>query len=173
MTTLAAARRYRSLGLSVIPIRPDGRKAPALDSWKEFQRRLPTERELVEWFDRDSPPGVAVVCGRVSGGLEVLDFETDASYREWAALVEGEAPGLLASLPRARTPRGGRHVYVRTPNPGPNRKLARDEGGATLVEVRGQGGYVLAPGCPAVCHPGGGLYVWEVDFADAAAGVAG
>jgi hypothetical protein len=172
MTTLDHAERYRALGLSVIPVRPDGSKAPALDSWREYQRRLPTGEELLRWFGGDSPCGIAVVCGRVSGGLEVLDFETDAAYREWAVLVEAEVPGLLDTLPRARTPRGGRHVYLRTPNPGGNRKLARAEDGTTVIEVRGQGGYVLAPGSPSGCHPDGGVYEWEVEL-DRAAALAG
>jgi hypothetical protein len=168
MTTLEYALYYRSLGLSVIPIRPDGSKAPALGSWKEYQRRLASEAELRQWFGGDAGYGIAVVCGRVSGGLAVLDFETDAVYREWAALVEGEAPGLLEALPCVRTPRGGRHVYVRTANPGGNRKLARARDGATLVEVRGEGGYVLAPGSPPECHPQGGRYAWERNLEEAA-----
>jgi septal ring factor EnvC (AmiA/AmiB activator) len=41
---LSAALRYRSIGLSVIPIQSRS-KTPAINSWREYQNRLPTEDE--------------------------------------------------------------------------------------------------------------------------------
>ena len=63
------AKRYRDAGLSVIPIRPDGSKAPALASWQEFQERLATDLELIKWFSRTV--GIGIVGGAISGGLEI------------------------------------------------------------------------------------------------------
>src|SRR5690348_16245180 len=70
---LRYALTYRKAGLGVNPIRTDGSKAPLLPTWDEFKGRRPTRAELREWFDRKRAPGIAIVCGRVSGGLFVLD----------------------------------------------------------------------------------------------------
>ena len=161
---LAAAQAYRAAGLSVIPIRRDGSKRPNCGSWKSYQQEPADEAQVRKWFDVESPPGVAVIGGDVSGGLECLDFDAEAEtiFREWCALVEDEAPGLVARLSVARTPKGGYHVRFRCPDmpiPG-NTKLATDPAAkAVLIETRGEGGYALAPGCPAECHPTGRLYL--------------
>jgi hypothetical protein len=171
---LEYAQSYRRAGLSVIPIKVDGSKAPKLSAWDEFKGRRADTQQVSEWFDRDSPPGVAIVGGEVSGGLMVVDFEFLDFFDEWVALVEDQAPGLTAKLPTVRTPGketiGGRHVYLRSAAAAmPSRKLARmtraeakqragDPGRTTAVEVKGEGGYVLAPGCPRECHESGRLY---------------
>ena len=33
-------------GKATLPVKPDGSKAPAVDSWKSYQSRLPTEEEV-------------------------------------------------------------------------------------------------------------------------------
>lgn len=160
MTTLDYARAYLRAGLSVLPIRADGSKAPALPSGHPYLYRRPDEADMRRWF-AGTPYGVGIVGGEPSGGLEVLDFEARSTFEGWSELIEAECPGLLARLPRVATPGGGVHVYYRTTQCGRSRKLARDEGGETLIETRGSGGYVVAPGSPAACHPSGGLYLWE------------
>jgi len=156
------ARAYLHAGLSVIPIRRDGSKAPSVGTWKEYQTRLPTEEELRTWYDRPKPPGIAIIGGAVSGGLERLDFDVraDVLFPGWQALVEAEAPGLLDHLPLVQTPRepAGYHIYYRcvevaTPS---NTKLAEDPTASgrerALIETRGEGGYTIAPGSPPECH---------------------
>jgi putative DNA primase/helicase len=174
LTALQAAFSYVRSGLSVIPIRLDGSKRPAVAEWTTYQRRLPTPAELRSWFDRPRPFGPGVVCGRVSDNLELLDFDHNAAavFPEWRELVEAECPGLVARLCVVRTPRvaTGFHVRYRCRRatiPG-NLKLAEEPytDPATakpkrrvLIETRGQGGQALAPGCPPECHPDGGLYL--------------
>jgi len=56
------------------------------------------------------------------------------------------------------TPTGGFHIYYRcSDGVEGNQKLAqrKDSNGKlkTLIETRGEGGYVLAPGSPKTCHP--------------------
>jgi putative DNA primase/helicase len=70
---LIEARRLRDAGLSIIPVRTDGSKAPALP-WKAYQSRLPTEAELREWFGHPGY-GLAIVCGAISDNLEIIDFD--------------------------------------------------------------------------------------------------
>jgi hypothetical protein len=156
---LELSRLYVAAGLSVIPIRADGSKAPALASWTEYQSRWPTDAELVSWFGSDVPGiGLAIVCGAVSGHLEVIDFDSVELFETWLTTLRHQSPALIPSLTVISTPEG-RHVYLRLPGPVPrNRRLARDMTGKTVIETRGEGGYVLAPGCPPSCHPTGGLY---------------
>jgi hypothetical protein len=172
---LAAALRYLEAGLSVIPIKRNGSKAPQLIIWGPYKERPPTEDEVRAWFSGERPPGVGIVGGTVSGNLLVLDFEFLDFFEEWCALVETARPGLVARLPAVETPRKcetmrGRHVYARSSGPSvPSNKLARitkaeaqrrtgDHGRTTAVEVKAEKGYVLAPGCPPDCHETGRLY---------------
>lgn len=149
-TVLDWARRYVQAGLSVFPIRADGHKAPAVSSWNPYRERFPTEDELTEWFC-DGGKGIGVVCGPISGGLIVMDFESDAAYAEWLVHAEPLADE-INQCPLIVTPSGGRHLYLRCPNPPRNLKLARDESGEISIETRGAGGYVVAPGSPDECH---------------------
>ncbi len=156
---LTLAREYVAAGLSVVPILTNGTKRPAL-AWKEYQQRRPTDAELVHWWGPGSDGyGVAIIGGKVSGGLEVLDVDDAGVWSAWSALVEQHHPGLLDRLPQVLTPSGGMHVYYRTPEPAGNLKLALAANGVTLIETRGEGGYVLAPGCPPACHAAGKSYV--------------
>ncbi len=151
---LETARRYLAAGLSVIPVRADGSKAAAV-KWDEFKDRMPTDAELVLWFGSGRAVGLAIVCGKVSGNLAVMDFESQSGWDRWRERLN--ASGHLAALdglPIVRTPKGGRHLYCRIPEGWvAGTKLAMVSRNETLVEIRGQGHYVLAPGCPAACHP--------------------
>lgn len=160
---LAVARAYVAQGLSVIPVKADGSKAPKLAGWREYATRLPADAELVEWFGRP-PVGVGLVCGAASGNLVVLDFEHKGGacvYGEWRAGLDPALAAYLAACPVVRTPSGGRHVWVRLPEIADGGKLARYAKGGTKIEVRGEGHQVLAPGCPAACHATGLTYEFE------------
>jgi hypothetical protein len=187
--TLRAATTYRGVGLSFTPVKRDGSKVPGgallpvktdphgepiLDDhgrpergWEPLQARLPTEDEVLSWYARKDPPGIGLINGKVSGNLELLDFDkdADANFPHWCELVEAECPGLAARLTVVRTPRrpAGYHVRYRCPGveiPG-NTKLAEESATdpgtgkptkVVLIETRGEGGYGLAPGSPAECH---------------------
>ncbi len=163
-TVLEWARRYVSAGLSVIPVRADGSKAPALPDWRQFTDRLPTEAELVEWFGGEREYGIGVVPEPASGNLAVLDFECRdgvSAFDLWKKQLSTAEAELLDSCPVVVTPSGGRHVWVRLPEPHRGGFLARNESGMVMVEIRGQGNQVLAPGCPAKCHKTGKEYTFE------------
>lgn len=158
------ARRYVAAGLSVIPVRADGSKAPKLAGWREFTDRLPTTAELAAWFGGTDPVGIGVVPGPASGNLVVLDFEhkyNACAFAEWTLGLSPPLAAALATCPIVRTPSGGRHVWVRLAGPIPGGRLARYAKGATKIEVRGAGHQVLAPGCPAACHSSGLTYEFE------------
>lgn len=153
---LDAALGYLARGWSVIPLRSTGttedRKRPAVE-WKAYQAAAPTEDEVRQWW-RDNPwAGVAVVTGSVSR-LVVLDLDGPRAK----ALLN--ARGL--TLPRTATVRTGKgyHVYYRYAGGdiGCRTRLLSDASGSA-VDVRGEGGYVVAP---PTQHGSGKRYTWVV-----------
>ncbi len=164
-SVLDIARRYIAAGLSVIPVRADGSKAPKLNKneVEQYRERFATEEELKDWFAPNRAVGIAIVCGKVSGNLAVLDFESDAVWQQWKARVEGTPmAAIVNSSPIVRTPKGGRHVYCQLLESWvAGGQLAKRSKSELLIEVRGQGHYVLAPGSPPACHERNVPYTWE------------
>ena len=150
---------FTRAGLSCIPIATDGSKKP-LGAWKQFQSRLPKRSDVLQWHrDFGSSTGIAILAGVVSGGLEVLDFDDGDLFEPWRQ--SGES--IACQLPVVSTPSFGWHVFYRCGEICGNQKIAMDptRDKPTLIETRGEGGYVLAVGCPAACHPSGRIYVQE------------
>lgn len=148
--------------LCIIPVKPNGSKSPSVPSWKTYQQRKPTLAELTGWFGGNYQPGVAIIAGRVSGNLEILDFDATEVANQFVDLLEETAPELLAKLVAVGTPSGGLHLFYRCPTIAGNQKLAQAEAGGkieTLIETRGEGGYVLTINSPLACHPSGKPYV--------------
>jgi len=167
------ARTWASLGLSVVPIKPDGSKGPAIRSWTELQERILTEEEIDQHFKPGI--GIGIIAGEVSGNLEILDFDVpmdkdtgevfgDCLFDAWLDCLNIDLFELVTSMPTIRTPYGGRHLYYRCEGLEGNKKLALKSNpkppppSLTVIETRGRGGYVLAPGCPPECHPSGNTY---------------
>ncbi len=142
---LKAALEYLDQGISVIPIRPRDKK-PCI-AWQEFQKRLPTEEELYAWFDDHPTRNLAIVCGPISGDLVVVDAD-GKDGNEW----------MRANMPTTT-------IYVKTPkNPFTWHGYFRGKGIRNSkphpeVDIRGEGGYVVAP--PST-HPNGGRYVLTI-----------
>ncbi len=152
------AREYYSAGLNIIPVKTDGSKKPKI-RWQRWETEKIPWQMLEKWFAVPSQPsGIGIVCGMTSGGLEVLDFD---DYRPFPLFHGGLIAGLfgaITKLPVVRTPDDGRHIYYRCAEVGGNQILAQDKAGNILVETRGQGGMVVAPGSPLATHPTGKPY---------------
>lgn len=158
------ALEYVKSTLSAVPIKADGSKSP-VGAWKKYQEHLPSPYDIKQNFK--GTVGIAILGGKVSGNLEIIDFDHPDYIEPWVKVVEENAVGLTAKLTRIKTPRGGAHFYYRCPEIEGNQKLAQEPtvdsttgkpGAKVLIETRGEGGYVLAPGCPAACHPTGKIY---------------
>ena len=80
-TLIQFSKKLVRAGLSVIPVRADGSKGPAINSWKPLQTAIADCRQLKEWFSRKV--GIAVITGKVSGNLEVLDFDDAVAFDLW------------------------------------------------------------------------------------------
>ena len=144
-----AALRYLEAGLSVIPLRPRG-KEPLL-KWSYYQRRRPSEEEVEEWFTKHKGANIGIVAGEASGGLCIIDIDTDGEDpQRILEEVQKRVPQLLEA-PVVKT-RRGLHLYVLSPG---ERGAVISLNGAKL-ELRRRG-YVVAP--PSV-HPSGLRYRW-------------
>jgi hypothetical protein len=139
-----AATSYAQLGFSVIPIRPRD-KSPAV-KWEPYQTRKPTDAELAEWFGDGQAHNIGIVTGAISG---VVVLDVDGS--EGQATIAGRE---LPPTPCVRTAKGW-HYYYKWPGRTVRNFASRLPG----LDLRGDGGYVLAP--PSV-HPDGPRYEWAV-----------
>lgn len=116
---LEAALVALRAGLSVVPPLEDGSKRP-LTTWKQYQGRAAQEKQVREWY-AEGRSGLGLVCGQVSGNLEVLEFEGRAvvegvldRFRE-AAQTQG-LDGLCRRISdglQVRSPSGGLHLVYR------------------------------------------------------------
>jgi hypothetical protein len=124
---------YRSYGLSVVPCQ--GKLS--LISWKEYQERIASEEEISSW---DTNKNIAVVCGKVSGGLICVDFDVKNGnkYDEWTVLMN-KRDEILQKLIIETTPSGGYHVLFRSDTIFSNNKLAINKENACTIETRGEG----------------------------------
>lgn len=135
-----AALTYRNRGWHHIPIAPDG-KIP-LVPWKTFQERPPSTMEMIGWWSKYPKARIGLITGRVPG-LVVVDVDPRNGGK-----VDGlDIPQEAVSV---RTPSGGTHYYFSHPGQAvPNRAGIRPG-----VDIRGDGGYVLAPPSPGYTADG-------------------
>jgi hypothetical protein len=146
--TLEYALFYVSYGLSVIPLKP-GEKTPLI-KWEKYQEEPPSTAEVQKWFD-GSNNNIAIICGKVSGNLVVIDFDDAGVYEKFLHEVESDAElkDIIGSTWLVKTGKGF-HIYLRvdTDKPVKTGKLPK-------IDIKGEGGYVVAP--PSL-HPSGKHY---------------
>lgn len=150
-TLIDKAKEYLKAGLSVIPTKED--KLPALATWKPYQATRLKEEEVDKLFTGANVKGLGIICGAISGGLEVIDVDTkhDTTGSLWddlRTLIEDNLPELYNRLVIAQTKSGGYHLYYRCSQIKGNLKLATKLNKEVLIETRGEGGYVIAPPAP-------------------------
>jgi len=134
---------YVSNSLAVIPIR--FREKTPLVEWSKYQKERATKEEIEKWFSGDLGINIAIVCGSISGNLAVVDCDDPKVYKKLFSSIDRET--LVVKTGR------GFHVYFRTDYP--INGFAVNIPGLGRVDVKGEGGYVLAP--PSV-HPNGRIY---------------
>ena len=137
--------------LSVIPTKED--KRPALPTWKTYQSERLKAEDIDTLFNGPNVKGLAIICGAISGNLEVIDVDTkyDTTGTLWGelrVLIEDNLPELYSKLVIAQTKSGGYHIYYRCSTIAGNLKLSTKLNREVLVETRGEGGYVIAPPTP-------------------------
>lgn len=144
-TFLDAALEYLRLGFSVIPLRPKA-KEPALGSWREYQGRRAAEDEIRRWWTSMPAANVGIATGAVSG-IVVLDVDGE----QGRASLDGK------QLPATACSSTGKGYHYFFKHPGGT--VGNAVGLLPGVDVRGDGGYVVAP--PSL-HPSGRVYEWAL-----------
>lgn len=85
---LNAALEYLKEGLSVVKIIPGQKRVHG--PWTEYQKRLPTETELKDWFSKNYYQ-LGVICGPVSGNFFAIDFDGE-KWMTWYELFVDKFP---------------------------------------------------------------------------------
>lgn len=154
------AMRLYGLGLNVFP-QQFGKKAGF--DWKRLQyTRLyfdgePRAYDLLDVFSGRC--NFAVMTGRTSGNLFIIDCETRASFEYHVGQMRTRRLPLWVAQSPSR--KGGGHIYLRCAEG----EVANIAPGTLMdAEVRANRCYVLVP--PSV-HPSGGQYQWAQCDGDA------
>ena len=141
------ADKYLKQGFSIFPAKSD--KKPAIPAWASYQTRIPSTKEIEAWSRDLGDMNIAVICGQLSN-LNVVDCDTPPAIQEVEALLpEG------MELPVVTTPRGGRHYYFQYCP-----ELHSRNGVGDGIDVKSEGGYVLAP--PSKTE--NGVYTWNSEM---------
>jgi hypothetical protein len=111
-------------------------------------------RRIRQWWSRWPRANVAIRTGSPSG-LVVLDIDLPAGFASLRTLEAGHPLGRSLT---ARTGGGGAHVFLRHPGGGVSVANRASSVLGTGIDVRGDGGYVIAP--PSQ-HILGSTYRWR------------
>jgi hypothetical protein len=149
---LATALALASRGLHVFPCRPRAKEPATAHGLLDAT----CDTDVIKsWWHTEPAANLAVRTGAISN---LVAIDVDGGEAE-TALAQLEAEhGVLPPSVETITARG-RHIWFRHPGgtvPNSASKIAEQ------VDVRGDGGYVLAP--PSM-HPSGRRYAWSVDCA--------
>ena len=151
-----AALKYAEMGLAVFPVIPRDKK-PLTENG--FKNATTDRAKIDEWWTIHPDANIGLATGDVSGGLIAIDMDIDKekgkdgyhSFMEWCDANFLVLPDSWLSI----TGRGGYHLFFKSAFPVPSKI-----GWIEDVDIRGNGGYVVAP--PSV-HPNGTRYEWEQD----------
>ena len=140
---LTAALSYHKRGLSVIPIQPPRKSRSSLGSNIKPARH---GGEIKAWWAKWPDANVGIVTGAVSG-LVVIDLDMREAKEKLKELVPGFD---FTTVPRSRTGKGWQLFFKH-----PEVTIQNRAGVIPGLDVRGDGGYVVAP--PSI-HPNGKQY---------------
>ena len=148
----AAAAEFLKRGWSVLPVRAHDKRP--LIAWEPLQAARPSASDLSDWFRRWPDANIGIVTGEISN-LVVIDVDPKHGG-EYSLERLQRRFGSLPPTVESETGGGGRHFYFAHPG-----ILCRNRAGlAQGIDLRGDGGYVVAP--PSV-HPSSRRYTWALD----------
>ena len=111
-----------------------------VSTWKLFQTARPTDDNLRSWFGNGRRRNIGIPTGALSG-IIAIDCDSPAAIT-WAD------DHLPPTEMRTRTARGEHRIYRRDPNGADVRNTVhlRTDDPDVTIDVRGDGGYIVAPG---------------------------
>lgn len=137
------ARYYTENGIHTLPV---GKEKKPINSWSEFQNRLPTTDELEQWYQEEQN-NIAIITGKQSGvivvDVDVIKGGDPTPYKDCTCV--------------ARTVNGGYHFYYAWCE-----GVTGTVGVLPGVDLRSDGNYVVAP--PSIAFNKDGElaeYTWE------------
>lgn len=107
------AKKLKDQGISVVPLRTDGSKLPAM-KWSIYMERLMTDHEIDKYFKECG--GVAAVTGKISR-LYCLDFDLKYQLETqdfWKDFMDKLPKHVKGKMLVNETKNGGKHIWVRT-----------------------------------------------------------
>lgn len=148
-----AAITYIKQGFAVFPLEVRGKKPLTTHGVKDAT----VDPVIVQgWWNKWEYANIGIATGQISGGLCVIDMDIDEEkgLDGWRTLRDWQDKhGIIAPSWLCKTGRGGFHYYFLSNEPIKNRV-----GVIPGVDVRGDGGYIVAP--PSI-HPNGTKYEWD------------
>ena len=137
-------------GFAVLPTKP-GTKRP-IANWAEYQTKAPTSGQLKIWYMNGATTSLGIITGKVSGNLEVIDFDDMDMYKKAVAWLrdDPQAAAIMDMITKVeeQTPNGMHWYYRIHNNCYPNTKLVQtrqaDGSLKCTIETRGEGGYIVA-----------------------------
>lgn len=161
-------------GFNLIPVRDRDEmvagtmryKKTSYGSWKRWQIERVTREELYHEMSERDTTAVAIICGNVSGNLEVIDIDVKYKAGIDGALfsaIREIMPDIWPKLRIHSSPSGGFHILYRVYDVAVegNQKIAsrppteqeldadriagKKSQNRCFIETRGEGGYVVAP----------------------------
>jgi hypothetical protein len=148
-SVLDEALRLLGMGLSVIPVNPENKKATV--SWKRYQERLPSRAEVKEWWKDNPNLMIGIVTGAVSN-LCVIDADDERAVKTFVEKCDKE---VYKKIPMVKTPsENSFHFYFQYVN---GLTVATDMGVMGGCDLRCEGGYVIT--APSI-NSKGGKYQW-------------
>lgn len=158
-----------SSGLSIMPVREKD-KTPVTETWKQYQGKVITEEFLFHQMEKYNTTSVAIIGGRISGNLEIIDI--DEKYEPGISslvLIDLKTlfPDIYEKLRVHKSPSGGYHLLYRVSDflvPSSHKvskrettqeekiefkinhpETKKDLHTINFIETRGEGGYALTP----------------------------
>jgi putative DNA primase/helicase len=148
---------------SLIPAKGSD-KRPAIPTWKQYQSQRPTPEEMEKWRSELRPSAWALICGKVSGGIYVVDVDsvlaTQTVIGRWARYLGPTKTVVTSGMTPGEPLTGKRHFYFKDANVGKTiswtpRARQLDDARVPPVDLKGEAGYVISPGSK---HPSGAIY---------------
>ncbi len=140
MTIKESVKQYREMGLNVIPVKTK-EKRPDLVSWTQYHTEPFTG-------DFSESQNIAVVCGKISQNLIVVDIDNPDS-----SLIDRIYPKALENTLVVKSGSGGHHIYLRVYELPKTLRLNNDD--KVHIDIQSNGVIAVLP--PSV-HPNGNHY---------------
>ena len=144
------ALEYAKQGFSVFPCIYAGKSPLTPHGCKDASR---SKAQIHKWWMEHPNANIAIATGEPSDGLVVIDLDIKGDKRSVNYLKEWqEINGDLPDTWITHTGGGGHHILYKT-----DKKLRNGTNAELCIDVRANGGYIIAP--PST-HPSGSKYRW-------------